>query len=59
MIKFESVTKIFPSKDGKVRALCNIDFKIAKGQFVIIRGPSGCGKSTLLMTLAGILHPTI
>ena len=57
MIKLEGVNKTFLSKDGDVKALCDIDLEIAKGEFVIIGGPSGCGKSTLLMTIAGMLGP--
>ena len=32
----------------------NIDFKLAKGDSLLIRGPSGCGKSTLIKTFASI-----
>jgi putative ABC transport system ATP-binding protein len=32
-------------------ALFNINFNVAKGEFVAIMGPSGCGKSTLLNIL--------
>lgn len=49
--------------DGRVQALCGVDFRIRQGEFVAITGPSGCGKTTLLQMLgtldfpsAGILH---
>lgn len=49
--------------DGRVKALCGVDFRIRQGEFVAIIGPSGCGKTTLLQMLgtldfpsAGILH---
>jgi putative spermidine/putrescine transport system ATP-binding protein len=35
----------------------NLDFDIAKGEFVTLLGPSGCGKSTLLRCLAGLEQP--
>jgi len=35
--------------------LSNINFKIKKGEMIVIAGPSGCGKSTLALALAGFL----
>jgi len=35
--------------------LSNINFKIKKGEMLVIAGPSGCGKSTLALALAGFL----
>lgn len=39
-------------------ALQNVDFALAKGEFVALLGPSGCGKSTLLRMIAGLAVPT-
>lgn len=36
----------------KVKALTDINFSIAKGEFVALTGKSGCGKSTLLYILS-------
>lgn len=55
MIKFESVTKKYPS--GKI-ALENITLEIKDGEFLFIVGPSGAGKSTLLRLLTRELTPT-
>ena len=41
-----------------VRALTDINFEIAEGEFVSVVGPSGCGKSTLLKILGGLLART-
>ncbi len=38
--------------------LRNVDFSIAKSEFVSIIGHSGCGKSTLLNIVAGLLRAT-
>lgn len=37
-----------------VRAICDIDLEIRRGEFVVLLGPSGAGKSTLLRCLNGL-----
>ncbi len=37
-----------------VRAMCDIDLEIRRGEFVVLLGPSGAGKSTLLRCLNGL-----
>ncbi|MFF7707946.1 ATP-binding cassette domain-containing protein [Pseudomonas sp. NPDC007930] len=39
---------------GDTAVFSDIDFTIAKGEFVTLLGPSGCGKSTLLRCIAGL-----
>lgn len=55
MIKFESITKIFPS--GQV-ALDDANLEIDTGEFIFIIGPSGAGKSTLLKLITREFLPT-
>ncbi len=50
--------KIYPSRDGGITALKNVDVKVGASQFVSLLGPSGCGKSTLLRCIAGLEQPT-
>ncbi|OGM31015.1 cell division ATP-binding protein FtsE [Candidatus Woesebacteria bacterium RIFCSPHIGHO2_01_FULL_44_10] len=54
MIKFENVSKSF----GDIKAIDNVNFEIADGEFVFISGPSGAGKTTLLHLLLGEYHPS-
>lgn len=59
MIKTDQLTKIFKSGKKKVTAIENINLKISKREFVLIKGPSGCGKSTLLFSIGGLLRPSL
>jgi len=54
MLKAEQVTRVFPG--GQV-ALQEVDFRLARGDFLVLLGPSGCGKSTLLRLIAGLDAP--
>jgi len=61
MIKFENVTKIYPthSPDGSLTvALEDVSFKIKEKEFVSIVGKSGAGKTTLLRLLLVEEKPT-
>ena len=58
MISVQDLSLIFPSKDGDVHALSNINLSIKSGDFVSFIGPSGCGKTTLLRVIADLERPT-
>ncbi|MGN1000509.1 MAG: ABC transporter ATP-binding protein [Bacilli bacterium] len=53
-IEFSNVTKEYDSGEVKVLALNNTNFKIEKGELVVILGPSGAGKTTALNILGGM-----
>ena len=57
MILLDSVTKVFLSGRGEIRALSDISFSIEAGRFTAVIGKSGSGKSTLLNCIGGLETP--
>ena len=58
LLDVKNLCKNYHSVKGETKALDNISFSVATGEFLSILGPSGCGKSTLLNILCGILSPS-
>jgi NitT/TauT family transport system ATP-binding protein len=59
LVEFQRATKSFITKKNDVlRALQDVTFSVADGEFVAIVGPSGCGKTTTLNVLAGLTELT-
>ena len=59
-LRVQKVCKDFPAAENpqnSQRALENVSFSVAAGEFVSVIGPSGCGKSTLLRLIAGLAVP--
>lgn len=50
-----NASKVYPTREGPVRALHNFSVTARRAEFIAILGPSGCGKSTFLMIAAGLL----
>jgi len=53
-----SVSKEFQLGDVIVKALKDVSFQVAEGEFVSVSGPSGAGKTTLLNIIGGLDAPT-
>ncbi len=56
-VETQDLCRIYGNGD-EVRALDNVNLKIASGEFVAVMGPSGSGKSTLLNVLGALDRPT-
>ncbi len=59
MIYLSGITRLFQMGDQEVRALSEINLKIASGEYVSIMGPSGSGKSTLLNIIGLLDRPDL
>ncbi|WP_436530760.1 ABC transporter ATP-binding protein [Actinoplanes sp. HUAS TT8] len=57
LVRAIGVGKSFRRKKTVTRAIGDINFDQAEGEFLGVVGPSGCGKTTLLRCLAGLERP--
>jgi putative ABC transport system ATP-binding protein len=54
IIELKDVCRYYHLGDSEIKALCDVDLQIKRGDFLAIVGPSGSGKSTM-MNLVGAL----
>ena len=54
MLKVERLTKHF----GDLQAVCNLSFRVGKGEIFGLLGPNGAGKTTTIKMIIGMLDPT-
>ena len=53
-VEVRNASVVYQTGDTPVKALSDIDLRIAEGEFVSLIGPSGCGKTTLLRVIADL-----
>ncbi len=58
MISLNDVNKDYPTRNGPVNVLRNVDLHIERGEKVGILGRNGSGKSTMIRLLSGAEQPT-
>jgi len=58
LIELRGVTRVYGAGASALSALCGIDLRIHKGDFVAVMGPSGSGKSTCMNILGCLDTPT-
>lgn len=54
ILKIEKIEKYYGNKSSLTKAINNISFEVAKGEFVAIMGASGSGKTTLLNCISTV-----
>ncbi|ELZ33661.1 ABC transporter ATP-binding protein [Halorubrum tebenquichense] len=57
-VALDRVGKTYSADGDPVRALDDVSFSVADGEFVCLVGPSGCGKTTLFRIVAGLTEAT-
>src|ERR1700757_3443009 len=57
VLEIRNLSVEYVLESGIVRAVDNVSFDLAPGEFLAIVGESGCGKSTLLFGIAQLLNP--
>ena len=58
LVTVKGLSRSFPSGETTIQAVQDVQFDVARGEFIAIVGASGSGKSTLLSLLAGLDIPT-
>ena len=58
LLEVNSICKTYGAGETAVHALKNVNFSVAKGEFIAVVGESGSGKSTLLNMIGALDTPT-
>src|SRR5262245_48459321 len=55
-LSVEQIGKAYAGTEDGARAINDVSFTVADGEFYTLLGPSGCGKTTTLRCVAGLEH---
>lgn len=58
MIRFENVSKFYPTKQGRSYVFQNINLELPTDKSIGVLGPNGAGKSTLIRMMGGADVPS-
>ena len=58
LLETKNLSKIFISGEKELKAVNNINIKLAKNEVILIMGPSGSGKTTLISMIGALLEPS-
>lgn len=58
ILQGKKLCKYYGTGESQVKAIHDVDFAVAKGEFISIVGQSGAGKSTLMHIIGGLDAPT-
>jgi len=58
LLEIRSLTTVFPTRRGLVRAVSGLDLTLARGELLGLVGESGCGKSVSMLSILRLVsHP--
>ncbi len=57
-LNIDHISITFPTDNGPLNVLNDVNLKVQQGEFISLIGHSGCGKSTVLNIVAGLLNAT-
>ncbi|MCB1850883.1 MAG: ABC transporter substrate-binding protein [Gammaproteobacteria bacterium] len=57
-LNIDHVSITFPTDEGPLNVLNDVNLHVEQGEFITLIGHSGCGKSTVLNIVAGLLNAT-
>lgn len=57
-LNIDHVSITFPTDNGPLNVLNDVNLRVEQGEFISLIGHSGCGKSTVLNIVAGLLKAT-
>lgn len=55
LIEVSNLECRYPESENLPPAICNINFTVQKGDFLVVSGPNGSGKTTLLNCISGLI----